>query len=189
MRRYTSITTLLILTVVLAPSWAERNSAPLGNYQATTGDTVRKVGRGGKQAASRRTDTRATAGSTFTISLLSFTSPSELDDLKGLTGTDLFKAINSHNHGTVEIAGKSYPINLASSHSTASGGRRVHLLSTKGFGSEGQTNGLSMGYITFVVDGTGKLYTSAQVRVRDGGELVGVAARTSTTPLTSVTRN
>ncbi len=183
-------------TVVLA------GVAPLGTYTATMGGTTASTGAMGRGRGARRhrTTTGATSGTQVTITVNSYSSPEELDQLAAVQQDPeaFLQLLSSFQHGTVTIGSQSFPINAA--HSTAAGtaGNIIYIISSRPFASSNtsrlgrRATGTAGGYIRLTVDaagtGEGVLYSSAQVAISTDGTFTARAGGTTATQLTGVTR-
>ena len=182
-----------------------QTQAPIGTYIATTGSSMVK----GKTAATGeeggvfkkkfKKPTETGAGNTITISLQSYSTKEEINQLKAAQSNSqqFMTMLSSFQHGTVTMGGKSFPINMAYSNSR-SGKFVITILSSKAFSNTGDRpmagKGLSTGHIELLVDssgnGQGVLRASTQIGFDSQGEVSakGGGAMSKTTELTSVTR-
>jgi hypothetical protein len=195
---------ILSVFVTVALVFAQ-TPAPLGTYTATTGSSMVK----GKSAAAGeeggflkkkfKKPTEAGAGNTITVTLQSYSTKEEINQLKAAQGNpqQFMTTLSSFQHGTVTMEGKSFPINMASSNSR--GGKFViTILSSKSFSSMGGQfmagKGLSTGHIELLVDasgtGQGVLHASTQIAFDPQGEVsaTGGGMMSKATELTSVSR-
>jgi hypothetical protein len=172
--------------------------APLGNYTATLGSTLRSQRVLGSEFASRRTrETEVGAGQPIAITLTSYTTPEQLQQIMTAAVGNRAAILNQYNHGTVTLAGLVYPINAATSFQLG-GNYVVNLMSARPFattGSEGQVAQLNtVGYITLLLPtgggpGTGKLYTATQTSLTESGQVQVLRGGATATDLTNVTLN
>ncbi|NJK63038.1 MAG: hypothetical protein HC921_10495 [Synechococcaceae cyanobacterium SM2_3_1] len=172
--------------------------APLGNYSATLGSTLRSQRVLGSEVANRRTrQTEVGAGQPISITLASYSTPEQLQQIIAAPAGNRAATLNQYNHGTVTIAGLIYPINAATSFQWG-GNYVVNLMSARPFaavGSEGQVAQLNtVGYITLLLPtsggpGSGKLYTSTQANLTESGQVQVVRGASTATDLINVTLN
>ncbi|MGD9972676.1 MAG: hypothetical protein AB7S77_06420 [Desulfatirhabdiaceae bacterium] len=181
--------------------------APLGTYVATTGQSSIKgkgAAAGGDDAAPKgrmkqSATTGAGAGNTITIQLASYSAKAELDQLMAVQNDPLkfLETLKTFNHGSIQISGKSIPINMASSRSVG-GKYTISILTAKPLYGSGAENvsgkGASMGMIELTVDasgnGKGLFYSQTMVGLSGTGEATakGGAGTSKATQLTSVSK-
>ncbi len=172
--------------------------APLGNYSATLGSTLQSQRVLGSEFANRRArQTEVGAGQTISITLTSYSTPEQLQQIIATPVGNRAATLNLFNHGTVTIAGLVYPINAATSFQWG-GNYVVNLMSARPFaasGSEGQVAQLNtVGYITLLLPtsggpGSGQLYTSTQASLTESGQVQVLRGATTATDLNNVTLN
>lgn len=172
--------------------------APLGNYSATLGSTLRSQRVLGSEFANRQTrQTEVGAGQPISITLTSYSTPEQLQQIIAAPAGNRAATLNLYNHGTVTIAGLVYPINAATSFQLG-GNYVVNLMSARPFaatGSEGQVAQLNtVGYITLLLPtsggpGSGKLYTATQTSLTESGQVQVLRGATTATDLNNVTLN
>ena len=184
------------VTVVLA------SEAPLGTYTATMGGTTASTGVMGRGRGFRRgrTTSGATAGTQVTITVNSYSSPEELDQLAAVQQDPnaFLQLLSSFQHGTVTIGSQSFPINAAYSTAAGTTGNIIYIVSSRPFTSSNTSRrgrramGTAGGYIRLTVNaegsGEGVLYSSAQVAISTDGTFTAKAGGTTATQLTGVTR-
>lgn len=130
--------------------------APLGNYTATIGATT--VSRG------IRTNAYSIQGAKISIQLTSISTDQEWINISKAGVKNALSTMSRYNHGTITIAGKSYPINAVAS--TRDGNiYRIYILTAKPFAPMSSFDGNAYGAIAlevpFIVgkDGKGTIYT------------------------------
>lgn len=184
-----------------APTFAQvsQETAPKGSYTAVLDSSTvsnRLIGRGGTRRRTGSTD--AGAGSNIQITLISFSTKTELDAVAQAEQSNLATTIRGFNHGSVTLDGESYPINYATSFRNGDN-YRINLASSNTFtetdAQGGVANAAAVGYITLIVpvseeQGTGSFYTATAVTVTPEGDVQPVGGRTgaTATQLTAVSR-
>lgn len=179
----------------LLPAGAD---SALGNYLCVAGPTV--VSRGAASAGKAERVVRrieATDEKTLEVSITGLARPDELKALRGLKAKDFLKAISANRFGTVTVAGKSHPVQLAFTTPAPKDGTRVHLLAGRPWGWQGtevQAKAGSISYMTFVLPsgdrvGHGALHHHAGISLEQNGAVKVVGATRVTTPLKRVRRN
>ncbi len=195
---------MLFLFVTFSLVFAQ-TQAPIGTYTATTGSSLVKgktaaTGEGGGMFKKKfKKPSEAGAGNTITISLQSYSTKEEINQLKAAQSNSqqFMTMLSSFQHGTVTMGGKSFPINMAYSNSR-SGKFVISILSSKAFSNTGEQlttgKGLATGHIELLVDssgsGQGVLHESTQIGFDSQGEVSakGGGTMSKTTDLTSVIR-
>lgn len=193
---------VLAALAVTAAAAVLASQAPLGTYTATMGGTTASTGMRGAGRGFRRghTSTGATSGTQVTISITSYSTPEELDQLAAHQNdpAGFINLLSSFNHGTVTIGSATFPLNAAYSTGAGTSGNIIYLLSSHPLTSSAtsrhgrRATGTSVGYIRLTVNpsGTGKgvLYSSTQVAVSADGTFTAKAGGSTATPLSNVSR-
>lgn len=196
--RHFAATTAAALLVAALPALAV-SQAPTGTYTATTGSSAATASVGGSGGAARGSKTTgAGSGSSVTMSLSNWATQADLEKLAAAEGDPkaFLDLLSGMNFGTVTIGGKSVPVNLAWSFKSGSS-YQIVLLSEKPFSATssrtGATgNGAAVGYIRLTVDGsgvgTGMMYSTTQVAVQSGSDVVARGGASTATQLSAVAR-
>jgi len=179
---------------------ASNERAPIGTYNAVMGTTT--ISRGVLTSTTAR-KVRFSAPSTksvqVTMRIDSFSSQEELNTISNAGEKNVIPTLAKYNHGTITIAGKSYPINLAVSFRRGNT-YRINILSAKPYGAVGpqggSISGNTYGAITLVIPitdgaaGTGTMFTMMGSRLSNyADEILSGGATATTTPLQGVKLN
>lgn len=196
-----AIASLTVISLLSALVFAGGGNAPTGTYTASVGNSAGTVsggapGRGGFRGRGQGNGTAS--GKSVTMNVGSYSTQEELQKLRETQGdpSAFFNTLSSYNHGTVTFEGQTFTVNAAYSVQTGSKYFLYLLtanpLKTSQQGPRGRiATGTAGGYIRLTVDaygaGDGVLYTSAQVVVKNNGEIEARAGAATATQLTGVT--
>jgi hypothetical protein len=210
MSKFAITLSALLMTTSVMPAVAEvpttkiaqasNERAPIGTYTATMGTTT--VSRGvvtGTTARSVRRSAPATQGVKVSINITSYSSQEELNTISKAGENKVIPTLATYNHGTITIAGKSQPINLAVSFRRGNT-YRINILTAKPYSAVGSQGGSiagnAYGAITLVIpivdgaSGTGTLFTMVGSRISNfADEILSGGATATTTPLQGVKLN
>jgi hypothetical protein len=175
------------------------SQAPAGTYTATSGNSAATgsvTGSGGAARGSKTTS--AGSGSSITMSINNWATQADLESLAAAEGDPkaFLDLLAQKSFGTVTLGGRAIPVNLAWSFKSGAS-YQIVLLSEKPFAATssrtGATgSGVAVGYIRLTVDGSGigsgMLYSTTQVAIQSGSDIVARGGASSATQLTNVAR-